>query len=206
MIRTSFCSLKNKVLFRKNIDIHIQSKCNSWSVPNISSFLSKKTEIETKSNPNNDDNEDELTKIETIKDDKTGKIKYQRNVMGQPTIWDGHIIERLNNPRLNKKGKVHFRDWKVLKEAIFKCPSSKKGYMPMRRELQFIWPRINWAINEHGGYTNVAKKLGLKPHRVRPFYIPYLDESEQYEFMEQQIELYNEARNEQRKVNNNKDE
>ena len=70
--------------------------------------------------------------------------------------------------------------------------------MPLKKELDFIYPRAWHAVYEHGQWHEVAKKLGLRPHRVPPYYIPYLDSEEQKEFLEQQIDIYNDIRKKQK--------
>ena len=62
--------------------------------------------------------------------------------------------------------------------------------MPLRKELDFIWPSARKSVYIHGQWHEVAKKLGLQPHRIGPFYVPYLDSQEQKEFLEQQKSIF----------------
>eukprot|EP00486_Rosalina_sp_Unknown_P010416 CAMPEP_0201592328 /NCGR_PEP_ID=MMETSP0190_2-20130828/190252_1 /ASSEMBLY_ACC=CAM_ASM_000263 /TAXON_ID=37353 /ORGANISM="Rosalina sp." /LENGTH=215 /DNA_ID=CAMNT_0048051049 /DNA_START=176 /DNA_END=823 /DNA_ORIENTATION=- len=132
--------------------------------------------------------------------DEKGKIRFQRNVPGKPTIWEGEIIEHLKEVKKTKKGMINFHNWEMTRQAVLLCPSSKKGLMPLKKELKFIFPRAVWGVDVHGGFIEVARKLGLKPHRRPPFYIPYLEPNEQYEFIQQQIDQYNEVRTNQKKM------
>ena len=134
------------------------------------------------------------------KDSKTGKIKFQRNVPGEPTIYDGHIIGQLKDVKKTKKGMINFHNWEMVRQAVLLCPSVKKGLMPLKKELQFIFPRAVYGVDVHGGFIAVARKLGLKAHRVAPFYIPYLEPDEQYEFIQSEIDKYNEVRAKQKKM------
>ena len=152
---------------------------------------------------------DNLLKMDEIEDDedalitnkdKKGNIRFQRNVPGKATIYDGEIIGQLVDVKKTKKGMINFHNWEMTRQAVLLCPSSKKGLMPLKKELKFIFPRAVWGVDVHGGFIEVARKLGLKPHRKPPFYIPYLEPDEQYEFIQQQIDQYNEARAQQKKM------
>jgi len=143
-----------------------------------------------------EDTEDAMV---TETDRKSGKIRFQRNVPGKPTIWEGEVIGKLQNVKKTKKGMINFHNWEMTRQAVLLCPSAKQGLMPMRKELKFIFPRAVWGVDVHGGFIEVARKLGLKPHRKPPFYIPYLEPEEQYAFIQKQIDKYNEVRGEQKK-------
>eukprot|EP01083_Nonionella_stella_P294243 1000438_1 len=95
---------------------------------------------------------------------------------------------------------INFHNWEMTRQAVLLCPSAKKGLMPMKKELKFIFPRAVWGVDVHGGFIEVARKLGLKPHRKAPFYIPYLEPNEQYDFVQTEIDKYNEARAQQKKL------
>ena len=153
-------------------------------------------------NEDEDDMDDDDDAIISEEDNKTGKIRFQRNVSGQPTIYEGEIIGSLQNVRKNKKGMINFKNWEMTRQAVLLCPSAKKGLMPMKKELKFIFPRAVFGVDKHGGFAEVARKLGLKPARKKPFYIPYLDAEEQYEFIQSQIDEYNRVRAEEKKMFN----
>lgn len=82
-------------------------------------------------------NDDSMTLSRTKSDDsimqetendsviKSGRVRYQRNVPGQPIIWEGEIVPELVNPK-KKGGKTHFRHWPTLKQAIMNTPSGKR--------------------------------------------------------------------------------
>ena len=115
--------------------------------------------------------------------------------------YNGVILQigQLKDIKKNKKGMINFRNWEMLRQAVLLCPSAKKGLMPLKKELKFIFPRAVFSIDTHGGFIQVARKLGLKPHRIKPFYIPYLESEEQYEFIQTQIDEYNKVREKQKK-------
>eukprot|EP01084_Bolivina_argentea_P180384 311636_1 len=174
-----------------------QSHITNWSLSSVTSFMRSKTKEqksltkELKSRPkdlSSEEKERDLALIEddedaiiTENDNKTGKIRFQRNVPGQPTIYEGEMIGQLQNVKKTKKGMINFHNWEMTRQAVLLCPSTKKGLMPLRKELKFIFPRAVWGVDVHGGFIEVARKLGLKPHRKAPFYIPYLEPNEQYD-------------------------
>merc|ERR1719206_620665 len=65
-------------------------------------------------------------------DAKTGRIRFQRNVAGEPTIWEGEVIGQLRDVKKTKKGMINFHNWEMTRQAVLLCPSAKKGLMPMR--------------------------------------------------------------------------
>eukprot|EP00483_Globobulimina_turgida_P010515 UN10536 len=73
------------------------------------SKLSDPSEIEQIKNENSnllvmDENENDEDALIQESDTKSGKIKFQRNVPGQPTIYDGETIGQLQNVKKTKKG------------------------------------------------------------------------------------------------------
>lgn len=194
----------------------------NWSMGSVKDWMSSKTKQEKledkiqrakkKENNMQEDNSNEILKMEEyelkeydedalIQDkDEKGKIRFQRNVAGKPTIWEGEIIGQLKDVKKTKKGMINFHNWEMTRQAVLLCPSAKKGLMPLKKELKFIFPRAIWGVDVHGGFIEVARKLGLKPHRKPPFYIPYLEPNEQYEFIQLQIDQYNQVRSNQKKM------
>merc|ERR1719499_2831674 len=180
--------------------VHRQYASN-WTIPAVSQWMKSKTkqdkltkkELKSKMKDSQDvssivASEDDENAMITESDQKSGKVRFQRNVPGKPTVWEGEVIGHLQNVKKTKKGMINFHNWEMTRQAVLLCPSAKRGLMPMRKELQFIFPRAVWGVDVHGGFVEVARKLGLKPHRKAPFYIPYLEPTEQYEFIQSQID------------------
>ncbi|ETO18015.1 hypothetical protein RFI_19278 [Reticulomyxa filosa] len=185
-----FLSLSNPSLKQ----VHLFMSLFFFSLP---SHQNKQTNKCNKKKKEREETKDEIIKTEEdekesnvpieIQDDEKKQIRFRKWVPGQSVIYEGHVIAPLKNPK-KKKNKVWFRDWKTLQMAIRNTPSAQQNKMPLRKEIQFIYPRAIKAIEVHGGWIEVAKRMGLKPHRLPPFYIPYMSKEEQYEFIQSEID------------------
>eukprot|EP01084_Bolivina_argentea_P254781 428397_1 len=188
--------IKEEKIFAKQLKLQKKqlAKQSKEGGDDLNENIENKTDLIV--NDEIDDEDSSITKL----DNKSGKIRFQRNVPGEATIYEGEIIGQLQNVKKTKKGMINFHNWEMTRQAVLLCPSAKKGLMPMKKELKFIFPRAVWGVDVHGGFIEVARKLGLKPHRKAPFYIPYLEPNEQYDFVQTEIDKYNEARAQQKKL------